>query len=79
MKRCGRLLTVLILLAGALAWSGLPSAADEPESAPASVEVGMKAPDLTLPVLDGDDEKINLYEQVETYDAIMLYFFFAAT
>jgi len=79
MKRCGRLLTVLMLLAGALIWSGLPSVADEAESLPVGVEVGMKAPDFTLPVLDGEGDTVTLYEQVEQYDAIILYFFYAAT
>jgi len=40
-------------------------------------EVGQRAPDFTLPSLDG--EKLNLYERVEQVDAVLLYFFFAAT
>jgi len=53
---------------------GLHGAAQEPA---VGSEVGQRAPDFTLPSLDG--EKLNLYERVEQVDAVLLYFFFAAT
>lgn len=39
------------------------------------VQVGYRAPDFTLPLLDGDDEKLNLYEQSAKYDVVVLCFF----
>lgn len=40
------------------------------------VQVGNRAPDFTLPDLDWNP--VNLYEQIEKYDVVLLYYFSAA-
>lgn len=54
--------------------SSAPAFAEESAVGP---EVGHHLLDFTLPQVDGDD--INLYEQIEQYDVILIYFFYAAT
>lgn len=68
MKRMPLLALALILMLG---WSAF---SDELET---GVQIGQKAPDFTLPQLDG--EPITLSDVIAQNDATLLYFFFAAT
>jgi len=43
------------------------------------VEVGQRAPDFDLPVVDGNGDRVLLYDVVADNDATLLYFFLAAT
>lgn len=68
MKNALLITLALTLLVG---WSAF---SDEPE---VGMQVGQKAPDFTLPQLDG--EPVTLSEEVAKYDVTLLYFFYAAT
>jgi peroxiredoxin len=49
------------------------------EAQTTGIQVGELAPDFTLPVVGVDGERVNLYEQIEQYDVILLYYFLAAS
>ena len=70
-------LALLVLVLGFLFTFGTMSVADE--GIAVGVQVGQKAPDFTLPRVDVDGEKLNLYELVSQYDAVFLCFFLVST
>lgn len=70
---------VLVLMLSLMSINALTEESDEPVL---GVHIGNLAPDFDLPLLVGPDDEgvtVNLYEQIEEYDVIILYFFFAAT
>lgn len=69
--------TLLVLVLGLLLAFGRMSVADE--AVAEGVQLGQKAPDFTLPRVDVEGEKLNLYEQVSQYDAVFLCFFLVST
>jgi len=69
--RLAPLLALLLVLS--LGMNALPQ---EPD---VGTQIGQKAPDFELPTIEGGDERVTLYDQVETYDVVVLYFFLAAS
>jgi hypothetical protein len=69
-----RLISAALVLLMALS-IGVTALADEPEI---GVYEGYKAPDFSLPNLDGGDHVV-LYDELEKYDVVILFFFYAAT
>jgi len=65
-------LSLLVVLALLSTLGRLGIAEDGPA---VGVHPGQKAPEFSLPLLDGDDEKLSLYEQVSKYDVVVLCFF----
>jgi len=73
-----KLFSILLVLAlGFLSTVDKVGVADE--GIAVGVQVGEKAPDFTLPRVDVEGEKLNLYEQVSQYDAVFLCFFLVST
>ncbi len=70
--RLAPLLALLLTLS--LGLNAVPQAGAE-----VGTQVGQQAPDFELPTIDGGDERVQLYDQVEKNDVVVLYFFLAAS
>jgi len=69
--RLAPLLALLLVLSFGL--NTLPQVPD------VGTQVGQKAPDFSLPTIQGGNERVTLYDQVEQHDVVVLYFFLAAS